>query len=65
MCAINPKRQRHFILSVYTSLEMTEAEWAVLVMGKVLEVENDLNKDARLRWHVKEQCDGKLDGNME
>jgi hypothetical protein len=55
MCAINPKRQRHFTLSVYTSVTMTVEEWDELVQSKLFEVEQQLNADMRLRWHVKDR----------
>jgi hypothetical protein len=54
MCAINPKRQRHFKLSVYTSLEMTQEEFDNLVRTKVVAAEMGMNQDMRLRWHVEE-----------
>jgi hypothetical protein len=52
MCAINPKQQRHFTLSVYTSIVMSEEEFLDLVCRKTLAVELALNEDFRLRWHV-------------
>jgi hypothetical protein len=54
MCAISPKHQKHFTLSVYTSLNMTEEEFLELIYAKVMLSEIELNADARLRWHVKE-----------
>lgn len=56
MCAINPKRQMHFTLSVYTSIEMTEARFASLVAEAALTAEIQLNGEAGtlLRWHINE-----------
>ena len=54
MCAINPKHEWHFTLSVYTSLDITKEQFQDLVISKVLELEARLNSDARLRWHVKD-----------
>jgi hypothetical protein len=54
MCAINPKRQRHFKLSVYTSADMTEEEFEDLVRTRALATEILLNGDGRLRWHLSE-----------
>lgn len=56
MCAINPKHQHHFTLSVYTSDgNISEENFKAFVCHKVLEMEVTLNEDTRLRWHVKEQ----------
>ncbi len=52
MCSINPKFEKHFILSVYTSYG-TKEEFEKLVkekMENLLQMEIDLNKDMRLRW---------------
>ena len=54
MCAINPKRQAHFTVSIYTSLDMDESEFMNLVGNKLVELEAELNRDMRLRWHVSE-----------
>ena len=54
MCAINPKHQLHFKLSVYTSLDMSEQEFGILVLEKMTNLEVKLNQDMRLRWHIKE-----------
>jgi len=54
MCAINPKHQHHYKLSVYTSHDMSEEDFATLVIGKVVELEMKLNEDMRLRWHVED-----------
>lgn len=54
MCAINPKHQHHFKLSVYTSLNVTPEQFENYVMHKLLELEAKLNEDARLRWHITE-----------
>jgi len=54
MCAINPKYQKHFRLSVYTShaIDMTEGEFLNLTLDKLLHMEQNLNEDMRLRWHI-------------
>jgi len=52
MCAINPKHQQHYTISVYTSIPMPEVDFNELVANKILAVENMLNLDMRLRWHV-------------
>jgi len=54
MCAINPKRERHFTLSVYTTMDMTDEQFDHLVATKAVIAEAELNQDMRLRWHVKE-----------
>jgi len=54
MCAINPKHERHFTISVYTSLDMPEEEFNYLVSEMLVKTELALNMDMRLRWHVKE-----------
>jgi len=54
MCAINPKHERHFTISVYTSLDMTEKDFIYLVSEMLVKTEMALNMDMRLRWHVKE-----------
>ena len=55
MCAINPKREKHFTISVYTSLNIPEEEFNHLVAEMLVKTEMALNMDMRLRWHVKEQ----------
>ena len=55
MCAINPRYQRHLTISVYTTHDMTEAEFVEMVYSKLFRIEVECNKDARLRWHLKEQ----------
>lgn len=55
MCAINPKREQHFTLSAYTSIDMTQGQFIEIILEKVLEMESKLNEDARLRWHIKEK----------
>ena len=52
MCAINPKRQAHFKLSVYTAHEMTDEAWEDLTTSALIEAELKLNESGRLRWHV-------------
>lgn len=52
MCAINPKHQHEFTLRVYTSEAITEQAFHDLIMAKVLEAEQSLNADAKLRWHI-------------
>lgn len=52
MCAINPKRKAHFAIRVYTAHDITDEEWEQLVLLKLLEAEQMLNADARLRWHI-------------
>jgi hypothetical protein len=54
MCALNPKHEQHFVISVYTSAEMGDEEFKLLVAQKMIQVEAQLNQDMRLRWHVKE-----------
>lgn len=58
MCAINPKRQMTFVLSVYTAHEMTDEQWDEAVMKRVLDAEIKLNEDGLLRWHVAQQTVG-------
>lgn len=54
MCAINPTHKKRLILDVYTAHPtMTEGEFLNLVLFKVLETEQELNKDGKLRWHIK------------
>jgi hypothetical protein len=55
MCAINPKHEKHFTISVYTSLEIPEEDFRELVYEMLVRTEMTLNLDMRLRWHVKEQ----------
>jgi len=55
MCAINPKRQRHFTVSVYTSATLTDEQWDEMVADKLLHVEIWLNEDMMLRWHIKDR----------
>lgn len=55
MCAINPKRQRTFTLTVYTAHDMTEEHWQELTIHKALNVEQLLNADGRARWHLTEK----------
>jgi hypothetical protein len=55
MCAINPKHQHHFTLSVFTSIDMTEEQFLELTRIKAIELEINLNSDFRLRWHIKEK----------
>ena len=55
MCAINPKQEAHFTISVYTSLDMDKDEFMNLVGNRLVEMEAELNRDMRLRWHVKEK----------
>ena len=52
MCAINPKNSLMFTLKVYSSINMAKDEFESLVMEKLLRVEQELNADMRLRWHV-------------
>ena len=54
MCAINPKREKHFTISVYTALDMTEEEFNYLVLNMLMGTEMALNADMRLRWHIKD-----------
>ena len=62
MCAINPKREMHFKISVYTSLEFQQQLFEDMVRDKIMQAEMDLNKDMRLRWHVTQTEDGKSHG---
>ena len=55
MCAINPKRQRHFTLSVYTAADMIDSEWEMLITAKLFDMELRLNSDMRLRWHIQDR----------
>lgn len=55
MCAINPKRQKHLTLSVYTTADLSEEEFTQLVAEKALTMEVKLNEDMRLRWHITER----------
>jgi len=52
MCAINPKHKEHFSIDVYTSTNMSENEFLELIAVKILEIEQQLNADMRLRWHI-------------
>lgn len=52
MCAINPKREMHLTLSVYTGHEMSKNEFETLAIAAALNTEIKLNEDARLRWHL-------------
>lgn len=54
MCAINPKHTHTLVLKVYTSQDLGEAKFLELVRNRALEVEQFLNSDARLRWHLSE-----------
>jgi hypothetical protein len=54
MCAINPKQQHHFTLSVYTSVDMEHDEFMTRIAEKVMEAEQMLNQDMRLRWRIEE-----------
>ena len=60
MCAINPKHQKHLMLSVYTSADMTKEQFDHLVQTKAVIMEAELNQDMRLRWHVSEAPKRKL-----
>lgn len=55
MCAINPKRQLTFTLTAYTSHDLDEATWLALVMERALNVEQLLNLDGRVRWHLTQE----------
>lgn len=56
MCAINPKFQKHFRLSVYTSNpKVTEKEFQEAVLFVVTSMERRLNKSGLMRWHVNEE----------
>lgn len=53
MCAINPIRQKHFKLSVYTSdRNISKEDFDNLVTEIVLRLEMKLNERGNLRWHV-------------
>lgn len=52
MCEINPKHKAFFRLEAFTSVPMTEAEFAQAIAEKLVAVEVQLNKDARFRFHV-------------
>jgi hypothetical protein len=58
MCALNPKRQMHFTLSVYTSIDMIEEEFRSLVLNEATVTEIILNKSNKLRWHINEKEQG-------
>jgi hypothetical protein len=53
MCAINPKFQRHFKLSFYTS-HGEEEQFDSNVTERLLLLEQEFNKDGRIRVHVNE-----------
>lgn len=58
MCAINPTQQSTFTLKVYTSFpieKMSEEEFDQITIEAALKAEVNLNRDARLRWHVSRQ----------
>ena len=54
MCAINPKRQHQFLLTVYTSHDMDEETFLSRIRDLVLETEQRLNLPGHLRWHITE-----------
>lgn len=55
MCAINPRFKKRLILDVYTAHPtMTEEEFELLVLDQSLMAEELLNKNFKLRWHLKE-----------
>ncbi len=55
MCAINPKHERHYVLSVYTTMDITKELFDQMVASMAVEAEVLLNTDMRLRWHIKEE----------
>jgi len=57
MCAINPKHQMHFTISVYTSIDLGQAVFESIVAAKLIETEAHLNDDMRLRWHISDGRD--------
>lgn len=54
MCAINPTHKKRIILDVYTSENITKEKFDSIVREQAFYLEVNLNKDTRLRWHVKE-----------
>jgi hypothetical protein len=54
MCEINPKRSAYFTLEFFTSQDMTRDDWNQLVYERLLMLEQELNKDGRVRVHVHE-----------
>lgn len=54
MRAINPA---HFTLSVYTSQRIGDERFQEMVLAKLAELEQALNVDGRLRWHVSDNAD--------
>ena len=54
MCAINPKHQKHFKLSVYTSVAMAPEVFDDLVRELAFKAELQLNEYMGFRWHVEE-----------
>lgn len=52
MCEINPKHKMFFKLEVFTSHPMSKEEFEKIVLPKVLKVEQELNKDGRIRVHI-------------
>jgi hypothetical protein len=54
MCAINPKHEKHFTISAYTSQDIPEKEFQEAVALTLLYVEIKLNESGRLRWHIQE-----------
>ena len=55
MCAINPKHSVHFLLSAYTSFDMTKEEFELQVVEKLCLIEQLLNRDGRFRFHIQEE----------
>jgi hypothetical protein len=54
MCAINPTHEYHLTISVYTSLKITQEEFRNLTISKLVEAEQQLNADGRLRFHIQD-----------
>jgi hypothetical protein len=54
MCAINPRRERHFTVSFYTSHILRDTTWDQLTFQAMLQLEIKLNTDGRIRVHVSE-----------
>ena len=53
MCEINPKHTLIFRLEVYTSNPtMTKEEFLQLVAERLIQAEQDLNKDGKIRVHI-------------
>jgi hypothetical protein len=54
MCEINPKHTKILRLEFFTSLDMSEEDFLLIIARIALEQEMMANKDARIRCHIHE-----------